>query len=183
MHRWTTDLLAHLAAGRAELLDAIEDVAPEDRMRCPSVGRWSVANVLSHLARTEGQVAALLQRQTRSAGSLARAPQLDADAVSVVSTFDGVAVLDRSERVAAPAFAQPDLGQAFEDATNGLVRARARLEQVVVDADSLDMRGVRQQHHLFGVLDFYQWVAFAGFHERRHSQQLREIAAGLGRGA
>ena len=46
-------------------------------------------------------------------------------------------------------------------------------------ADGKDLRPVRQAHFLFGELDFYQWVAFVGFHERRHTAQLREIAAAL----
>ena len=38
---------------------------------------------------------------------------------------------------------------------------------------------MRQEHHVFGELDLYQWVLFAGFHERRHTEQLREVAAAL----
>lgn len=154
-------------------------VGVSDRARSPSAGQWSVANVLSHLARTEGQVAALLQRRANVVPAVERAA-LPADGeVSIVASFDGAVVLDRRERVQAPEFAQPDLVQSPDAALRGLKRARARLEQVVFMADGKDLRPVRQAHFLFGELDFYQWVAFVGFHERRHTAQLREIAAAL----
>lgn len=179
MHQWTTELLAHLAAGRAELCDAMAATAPADRERRPGAGRWSVANVLSHLARTEGQVAALLQRGARAVEVPARAPAVASGAPSIVWSFAGARVLDRSERVDAPAFAQPELALGSADAARALARARRRLEDLVIKADGVDMRPVCRAHFLFGELDFYQWVAFAGFHERRHTAQLHEIAAVL----
>ena len=60
-----------------------------------------------------------------------------------------------------------------------LERSRARLVDAVVAVDGLDASEVRQAHHVFGELDLYQWVFFAGFHERRHTAQLREISAAL----
>ena len=177
MHPWTNELLGHLSEGRAALDAAIAAMAPADRDRSPSEGRWSVANVLSHLARTEGQVAALLQRRSRAVDVVDQAPAVVPGDPSVLTTFDGAAVLDRAERVEAPDFAQPDLSAASAEAAAALQRARRRLEDVVIAADGRDMRSVRQAHFLFGELDFYQWVAFAGFHERRHTAQVLEIAA------
>lgn len=178
MHGWTNELLAHLGAGREELLRVMDGIGPRHRALRPSDGRWSAANVLAHLARTEGQIAALLHRRARAAAAAGPAPAPPAPAVVV--RFDSGAVLDRTARIEAPDFALPDLSKSPEQAARELARARERLEAVVIDADGQDMSPVRQSHHLFGELDFYQWVAFAGFHERRHTAQLRELAALLG---
>ena len=177
MHGWTNELLAHLSVGRAELLNVMGGIRPRCRALRPPDGRWSAANVLAHLARTEGQIAALLHRRARDAAAVGPAPS---PAPAVVERFDSAAVLDRAARIEAPDFALPDLGTSPEQAARELARARERLETVVIDADGQDMSPVRQAHHLFGELDFYQWVAFAGFHERRHTAQLRELAALLG---
>ena len=99
---------------------------------------------------------------------------------SIMGDKDSAAVLDRATRIDAPDFALPDLSKSPEQAARELASARERLETVVIDADGQDMSLVRQSHHVFGELDFYQWVAFAGFHERRHTAQLRELAALLG---
>ena len=62
MHAWTEEMLGHLEVGRSELLVVVDAMPVSDHGRCPEARAWSVANVLSHLARTEGQVAALLQK-------------------------------------------------------------------------------------------------------------------------
>ncbi len=180
MHAWTVDLLSHLEAGRAELLVAVSDVPEAARNLCPGDEMWSVANVLSHLARTEGQIAALLQKQLRRHLAGPTGDSAPDASSSVLARFDGAPVLDRRARMAAPDFAAPDLGMTAADATARLERARDRLTQAVLAADGRDVGGVRQDHHVFGELDFYQWVLFAGFHERRHTAQLRELGATLG---
>jgi len=179
MHGWTEALLAHLAQSRDSLLAAVADVPGAARERPPRPGTWSVANVLAHLARTEGQVAALLEKRARPLlASAPRAPRAPA-APELCSWFDGGPVLDRSAPLQAPAFAAPDLAMTAADASRRLARARARLEAVVVSADGHDLRAARQAHHVFGELDFYQWTLFAGFHEQRHAAQIREVAASL----
>jgi len=178
MHAWTRELLAHLESGREDLRAAVTETPVAARERRPSPSAWSVAEVLSHLARTEGQIAALLQKRSRPLLDGA-APRTLAGEGSVALRFDGAPVLDRAERLAAPAFAAPDPGASLEQAVRKLERARARLVDAVVAVDGLDASGVRQEHHVFGELDLYQWVLFAGFHERRHTAQLREVAAAL----
>ena len=171
-------MLGHLEVGRSELLVVVDAMPVSDHGRCPEARAWSVANVLSHLARTEGQVAALLQKRSRPllAGDEPRRP---AGSGAVAGRFDGAPVLDRTTRLEAPAFAAPDPAMTSRAALARLERARARLVDAVVAVDGLDASEVRQVHHVFGELDLYQWVFFAGFHERRHTAQLREIAAAL----
>lgn len=171
-------MLGHLEVGRRELIVVVDAVPVSDHGLCPEVRAWSVANVLSHLARTEGQVAALLQKRSRPL--LARdEPRRPAGSGSVADRFDGAPVLDRTTRLEAPAFAAPDPAMTSRAALGRLERSRARLVDAVVAVDGLDASEVRQAHHVFGELDLYQWVFFAGFHERRHTAQLREVAAAL----
>jgi hypothetical protein len=174
MHAWTHELLQHLDAGRAGLCAALAAIAPGDRERAPGASRWSAANVLSHLARTEGQVAALLQRGVRRAS--AALPAAPSGGAPILERFDGAAVLDRRERAVAPEFAAPDLGMSSVAALAALEGARRRLCFVLLSVDGGDARGVTQAHHWFGELDFYEWVAFAGFHEQRHTAQLLEVS-------
>lgn len=179
MHGWTQELLTHLGHSRERLLEAVATVPERSRERSPGAGVWSVANVLAHLARTEGQVAALLEKRARpilEARAGASRPPSDR---SIVACFDGAPVLDRSEQLQAPGFAAPDLGMTAAVAARRLARARARLRSVVVTGDGVDLRRARQAHHVFGELDFYQWVLFAGYHEQRHTAQIREAAAAL----
>ncbi|MFN3241522.1 MAG: DinB family protein [Planctomycetota bacterium] len=179
MHAQTTELLAHLDDGRTDLLAVVDAVPESDRARAPAAGRWSLANLLSHLARTEGQIGAFLQRRLRQALSDGDLPELPPGAASAVASFDAATVLDRSQRIEAPDFAAPDLAMPFAEARSQLDRARQRLQQVVLAADGKDVAAIRERHFVFGELTFYQWVAFAGFHERRHTEQAREVVEAL----
>ena len=179
MHPWTRELLAHLDASRAQLLGAVESLSEARRGLAPSAGRWSIANVLSHLARTEGQIGALLERKFRAAIAAGGVAELGADLAPIVASFDSALVLDRRQQIRAPDFASPDLSMTAAEALSALTRARQRLGDVVLAADGKDLRHARQPHFLLGDLDFYQWVAFAGFHELRHVGQAREISAAL----
>ncbi|MGC6486543.1 MAG: DinB family protein [Planctomycetota bacterium] len=179
MHGWTQELLTHLERSREQLLAAVAAVPERSRERSPGAGAWSVANVLAHLARTEGQVAALLEKRSRpllQARAGASRPSSDG---SIVACFDGAPVLDRSEPLQAPAFAAPDLSMTAAIAERRLSRARARLTSVVVRGDGVDLRRAQQAHHVFGELDFYQWVLFAGYHEQRHAAQVLDVAGAL----
>lgn len=171
MHERTTELLRHLDDGRRALRAALDAIPPERRDARPDRGGWSAANILSHLARTEGQVAAFLQRMLRRA--LADAPLPPAPAAGpVLASFDADLVLDRTKKVEAPDFATPDVAMAADEAWSALERARARLRQVLLAGDGLDTSSLRQAHFLFGELTFEQWIAFVGLHERRHTAQL-----------
>ena len=179
LHAITQELQQHLDASRRELLAAVAAVPAADRDRTPRDGGWSVANVLAHLARTEGQIAAFLARALRDAEATAPLPPAPAAAGSVLATLDAERLLDRTTRLEAPAFAAPDPATTAATATVALERARARLCAVLHAADGRDTATLRRAHHVLGELTFAQWIAFAGYHERRHTAQVRELGASL----
>lgn len=178
MHRRTQELLQHLDQSRQELTNALAPIPAAAWNQQPTAGGWSVANVLSHLARTEGQVAAFLHRALRdalAAGPLPAAP----DSADILATLDTTRLLDRTTRFEAPAFAAPDPTMPADAAWHALERARARTHDVLLAGDGIDTRGLQRAHHVLGVLSFEQWLAFVGCHERRHAAQIRDLAPRL----
>lgn len=182
LHAITRELQQHLDASRRELLAAVAAVPAADHDRRPHTGGWSVANVLAHLARTEGQIAAFLARALRDAEATAPLPPAPAAAGPVLATLDAARLLDRTTRLDAPVFAAPDPDTTAAAATTALERARARLCEVLHAADGRDTAALRRAHHVLGELTFAQWIAFAGYHERRHAAQIRELGATLAAG-
>lgn len=179
MHPRTVELLRHLDDARARLTSARDAVPAERRDRRPPGGAWSIGNVLAHLARTEAQVATLLQRKLRTAMADNALPALaDPRPLSAaLGDFDGERLLDRAQRVAAPESARPDPTQTANEAWQALQDARQRMRQLLLAADGLDTDTLRAPHPLLGELTFVQWVAFVGYHERRHAAQIDELAA------
>jgi hypothetical protein len=63
MHDCTRRLLSDLEARHAELLAAVEDVPVELRGRRFAAERWSVAEVLEHLATTESRIGGMIRKE------------------------------------------------------------------------------------------------------------------------
>ncbi|MFK7742089.1 MAG: DinB family protein [Planctomycetota bacterium] len=177
MNARTLELSEHLARGRSSLLSALDGIASADRDRQPAPAVWSATQVLAHLGRTEGQIAAFLRRMLYDAGDL---PAASDSALPVLQSMPGQdLLLDRVTRYEAPEFAQPDPTLDFERAFDNCRRVRDRLQDLVDRTDNFDTSAMQQEHHVFGMLQFDHWIAFAGFHEQRHAGQLRELAVAL----
>lgn len=186
MHPHTAELLDHLRQSRAELRAAWDAVPEALHAVRPGPARWSALEVLHHLALVGGQVAALCRRGLRTApeGGAGLPPSAAGAVGPALARIDAAALLDRQRRAAAPAAVVPPPDAPLEHAELW-ARLDCALEELcaaVRAADGRDTSGIRAPHPLIGELDFVQWVAFAGLHERRHAGQLREIVRELGTG-
>jgi len=73
-----SELLEELKSARAELLEALEGLTPEQMMRPGVVGFWSVKDMLSHLVAWESElVTALNQAQNKKIPSILRIEDID----------------------------------------------------------------------------------------------------------
>ncbi len=177
MHPRIRELLEHLDAHRAELRSAVDDVPVARRETRPAPGRWSVAEVLEHLAIIDGRVAMMLTAKV----SAARAAGLgaDYDTSAIVPTFDTTVLLDRTRVVASPVPLHPSGERDAAAAWIVLEASRDQFRAAVLAADGLALGELSHQHPVLGVLNLYQWIASVGTHEARHTAQIREIAAAL----
>jgi hypothetical protein len=167
----TLELLAHLDGHHAELRRAVDTVPVALRARPPAADRWSVANVLEHLAIVETQVVRRLARGLAEARTAGLPPGTDASAVRLA---DIARYLDRERRFVAGAASQPT-GVAAEEAWAAMEEVRGSTRALVVEADGIAVDAIVFPHPVFGPLDFYQWIVFLGGHEGRHALQVREI--------
>lgn len=177
MHPRIREVLASLDTHRATLERAVGAVPAELRERRPAPERWSVAEVLDHLALIDGQITGVLKGSIDSA----RVAGLGADqeTSSVVPTLDVTPILDRSRPAEADEASRPRAGVSMSEAQAELVRQREALRAVVLSADGLALTEVIAPFPGLGPLNVYQWVLVVGAHEARHSAQIQEIAAAL----
>src|SRR5258708_17201887 len=80
--------------------EAVGSVPVEWRERRPEEGRWSVAEVLEHLAIIEGRVARMIAAAAETAGP-------ENDAFDERPTIDMPLLLDRSRRIIGPEILHP----------------------------------------------------------------------------
>ena len=167
MNDLTRQLLADLDLHRASVREAIDSVPVEWRERRPAEGRWSVAEVLEHLAIIEGRVTKMLAMAAETA-VLAGEKQRDKPSI------DMDRLLDRSRPVMGPEVVQPREGLDSAAAWQRLQETRAGLRRVIETTAEHDLSGTVRTHPILGDMHMYQWIAVIGGHEARHALQIRE---------
>jgi hypothetical protein len=164
-------LRASLRADRETLRAAVESVPAELRHRKPGPDRWSVAEVLEHLAIVQDRVLAMFPKLVESA------PATDAANTATVKPFDREKFQNRDVKVTAAEAIRPTGTVSADEAWTRLERTRAEFLQVLETIAGRDLAQVSRQHPILGALDGYQIIAALGGHEERHAAQIREIGA------
>ena len=168
------ELVRHLDTNRAALWLAVEAIAPVDRERRPTPDRWSVAEVIEHLAIVETRVTTRLGE----AFDAARADGMtrDPETGSVVDSSFLARAHDRSRRFKTGEHAEPRGGLSTMEAWEQLEASRQAFLNLLERADGLTVSGITAPHPAFGTLSFHQWAVFLGAHDARHALQIREMA-------
>lgn len=177
MHPRIAEVLGHFDTSIATLDRAVADVAPALRERRPAPDRWSVAEVLEHVALVEERITQLLVNLLDTARADGLGPERETS--PILPTFDLARVLDRSRPVTAGEASWPRAGLDASAAAAALARQREAFRATVLAADGLALGTVSAPNPVLGPLNGYQWVLFVGGHEARHAGQVRDIAAAL----
>ena len=178
MHPRIQEVLEYLDTTRTDLSQAVEGVPAARREERPGADRWSVAEVLEHLAIIERRVVKMVAGRIAAAKASGVGPELETS--SVLDSINRGGVADRSRRVTAPEMIQPQSAADAASVWSALQQSRARLREAVLAGDGLALSEVTQEHPVLGVINLYQWLIFVGSHEARHTEQIREIAGEFG---
>jgi hypothetical protein len=172
-HPRLDEMIAELHESRRELLDLMREIPPALHERQPAEDRWSIRQVLEHLAVVEdgsGRLISKLIRQVRELGAT------ESEHDSLLNTLDHLSVANPTRRARAPELVQPLEGRSVGESLERLQESRARLLTVLDSARGLGLGTVSAPHPLLGQLDVYRWLLATAQHERRHIHQIREIA-------
>jgi uncharacterized damage-inducible protein DinB len=178
MHPRIQELLQHLNSSRETLRQAVEAVPPARRQDRPEADRWSVAEIVEHLAIVEHRLAQLLGSRLKAAKANGLGKEHETS--SVLEAFQPERLLDRSRRFVTGEASRPTAGVRADAAWAALERARGELLGVVAAGDGLALGEIAHPHPVLGTFTMYEWLAFLGAHDARHALQIREIADALG---
>jgi hypothetical protein len=181
MQPQTQELLTYLDTCRKRLRDVVEAVPEGDRARRPGEGRWSVAEILMHLGIVEKRVATMVKRLTDGVRRGEPTPAVAFDPSAAIAAIEGHGALDRSKKLTAPEAARPGDDVNLVAAWQALAASRAAMRDAVLAGDGLALATTVAPHPAFGPLNVYEWIAFVGGHDLRHSEQIRETAEQLKR--
>ena len=175
-HPRLQELFAFLSVRRHALKEAVDAVPEGQRNQQPEPDRWSVAEVLDHLALVEARFKTFLSDRLNEARASGLAA--DRETGSIVGTFDQAGILDRSSKRVAPDAVRPQSSD-WKTAWSRLEGVRGSFLDVYLSGDGLALADVSYVHPRLGSLNLYQWGVWLGGHEARHTEQIREIAVTL----
>lgn len=177
MHPRTEELALHLAVTREELRATVHATPAEHLERSQHIDGWTIVEILDHLAKIERMVAGVVAREVGSAR--ANGLRVESSSDPQLESFGGYRVRRRSVKVASPTFGIPARGIGVAAAWAALAESRGALLAVLRSTDGLALGDVSAPHQFLGTLNMYQWIAFVGFHEQRHADQITETASAL----
>ncbi|HXN52906.1 MAG TPA: DinB family protein [Candidatus Acidoferrum sp.] len=164
--------LQYLESTKKGVLDATKGLSDAQWNFKPAPDRWSVAEVMEHLAAAEDMLRGLLQEQVMKTPAL---PVRDAEETKKAD--DGVLAMvpDRSHKAQAPEPLKPTnrFGSPAA-AQKHFVESRSTTEDYLKSTAGL-------RAHLadspMGKLDGYEWVLLIAAHSDRHTKQMLEVKA------
>lgn len=169
------DRLAELAAARAELLAALEDIASDSVGAQGESGRWSPAEIIYHLHLAEKSITRMLQKAICSGSRLPRASE-----EFLRAEWERIRVLvgNREHRASAPPGALPTDAPPLAEALALLNESRRALLEFLGTVSLDDLASVSLPHpfEAIGTVTGAGWLSIIAQHELRHAEQIREIA-------
>ena len=162
--------LQYLESTKKGVVDATKGLSDAQWNFKPAPDRWSVAQVMEHLAAAEDMIRGLAQEQVMKTPAV---PVRDAEETKKADDAVLAMVPDRSHKVQAPEPLQPTnrFGSPVA-AQKHFVESRAVTEEYLKNATGL-------RAHLgdspMGKLDGYEFVLLIAAHSDRHTKQMLEV--------
>lgn len=177
MHPRIAELDEFIGQQRALLTAAVGQIAASRHRDPPGEGRWSVVNVLEHVAIVERRIGKGLGEWIADAraNGLAR----EADASPILPTINVDRFVDRSRAIKTTVAGEPTGQVTVDQAMHDLTAARTVVKSAMADGDGYALATVVRPHPVLGPLNVYEWIAFVGGHMCRHAMQIREIGLAL----
>ncbi len=164
--------LQYLESTKKGVLDATKGLSDAQWNFKPAPDRWSVAEVMEHLAAAEDMLRGVTQEQIMKSPAV---PVRSAEEIKKADESVLTMVPDRSHKAQAPEPLRPTnrFGSPAA-AQKHFVESRASTEEYLRNATGL-------REHLgdspLGKLDGYEFVLFTAAHSERHTKQMLEVKA------
>ncbi len=163
--------MQYLESTRQAVLDATAGLSEAQWNFKPAPDRWSVAEVVEHIAAAEDFLMAMVTNQVM------KGPARPAgDDVKAIDDMVVAKIPDRSKKAQAPDPIKPTNRYGSPQASlKHFTDARAQTEAFLKTHD--DLREHAIDSPMGKKLDGYEWVLFVAGHSERHTKQINEVKA------
>jgi len=175
--------LGFLAESAKGVAQAVQGLSEEQLSYRDDLDRWSIADILEHLALLEELFGSAIVLRLREAPADApvRNPSLEDTRLRNMVSDRTVSVITpgRMSFAKAPQGITPTGRWTPADSLQRFRDGRTRTEEFL-RAASAGLRERVMEHPALGVLDGYQWVLFLAAHSVRHTTQILELKNSAG---
>ncbi len=162
--------MAQLERTRAGVLEATKGLSEAQWKFKPAPDRWSIAEVMEHIALTED----LLLKRISNDVMQAPAGKADRDYKSIDRQVLS-AIADRSHKAQAPSAVTPNGRWQPQESLDRFLKTRQRTREVLKTTPGL--REHVTDSPIGQPLDGYEWVLYISAHSERHTKQILEVKA------
>ncbi|WP_100011331.1 DinB family protein [Lentibacillus sediminis] len=154
---------------RGELLKEVNGLSDEVVNQKLAADQWSIKQVLEHLYLMEATVTRTIEKQ------LANGEATEAKEKPIERT------VNRKTKVDAPEYLVPSEDfRTLEELKKKLAATHQGLSDLENRTNNQDLEAKTFPHPAFGDLSLKQWIPFVGYHEMRHTEQIKEVKVELG---
>jgi hypothetical protein len=165
--------LAYLESTKKGVVDATKGLSDAQRNFKPAPDRWSIAEVMEHLAAAEDMIRGMDQEQVMKTPAI---PPRDPAELQKIDAGVMAQVPDRSHKITAPEPLKPtNRFGSPADAEKHFVESRAVTEEYLKTTP--DLRAHATDSPMGVKLDGYEWVLLIAAHSERHTKQILEVKA------
>jgi hypothetical protein len=165
--------LAYLESTKKGVVEATKGLSDAQWNFKSAPDRWSIAEVMEHLAAAEDMIRGMDQEQVMKTPSITARDSVELQKIDAMVV---AMVPDRSHKMSAPEPLRPSnrFGSPA-DADKHFLESRAITEQYLKTA--MDLRAHAIDSPLGVKLDGYEWILLIAAHSERHTKQMLEVKA------
>jgi hypothetical protein len=165
--------LQYLESTKKGVLEATKGLSDAQWNFKPAPDRWSVAQVMEHLAAAEDMLRGMTQEQVMKTPAI---PARDPAELKKIDDSVIAMVPDRSHKVDAPEPLRPtNRFGSPADAQKHFLESRAATEEYLKSTPDLRAHAIDSPMGM--KLDGYEWVLLIAGHSERHTKQVLEVKA------
>lgn len=159
---------------REKLKAAIGNLSDEQANKMTDDGKWSVADIVEHVAKVEvgmTQISAKLLSEAEKKGG-------KSDGKAMISEeFLQKAISAVNQKFEAPERVRPAGGKKIAESLKDLEESRRKLYDLKPLFEQVECSDFKFPHPAFGDLSAHEWLALVGGHEMRHLTQIERVLA------
>jgi len=163
--------LKYLESTKQGVLDSTKGLTADQWNFKSGPDRWSVAEVMEHIAATEDRIFSMLTEQVMKAP-----PRPAGEDTKAIDQMVLTGIPDRTHKAQAPEPLKPTNRYGSPEASlKHFLESRARTVDFLKKTD--DLRAHAADSPLGKKLDGYEWILFIAGHSERHTKQINEVKA------